>query len=302
MVVMKRSKQAAICERIARKAIVPKGRTMSEVILRHRRYRGKKKYNLPLLVRIKDSGRIDDVVSRDLQLFYMNVESKSDKLIIYLHGGAYVEEMLPFHWLMLDKITGKADAAFIIPDYPLAPYSDFRECYQKMEVFYRKVLEYYPDKKIIFMGDSAGGGLALGLAMYFHELGVRTPDKLILMSPWVDLKMDNPEIPLYKKNDPTLKQDELAVDAKFWANGEDLKDYRLSPIYGNLSALKEVVLFAGTHEFFYPDVKKLSELLSEAGIRNRFYVGEGLNHVYPAFPIPEADEAIRIMCQEIENT
>ncbi|MBQ2659232.1 MAG: alpha/beta hydrolase [Erysipelotrichaceae bacterium] len=297
---MKRSKQAAICERIARKAVVPKGKTMTEVILAFRRAKGEKKYRLPLLVKIKDRGKIEDIDS-DMQLFYMNVESESDRLIIYLHGGAYVEEMLPFHWLMLDKITSKVDSTFIIPDYPLAPYADYRECYEKMRIFYEKVLKYYPEKKIIFMGDSAGAGMALGLNMYFHKLGLKTADKLILLSPWVDLIMDNPEIKDYLKLDPTLKYDELKVDAAYWANGDDLHDYRLSPIYGDMEGLKDVTLFTGTHEFFYPDIVKLSKILVDKGVRTRLYVGEGLNHVYPAFPIPEADQAIQTICDIIKE-
>ena len=297
---MERSKQAEICERIARKAIVPKGKTMSDVILAFRRAKGKKRYRLPLLVKIKDRGKIEDIDS-DMQLFYMNVESESDSLIVYLHGGAYVEEMLPFHWLMLDKITSRVDSTFIIPDYPLAPYSDFRECYEKMRIFYEKILRYYPDRKIIFMGDSAGGGLALGLNMYFHKLGLKTADRLILMSPWVDLVMDNPEIRKYLKVDPTLKYDDLSVEALYWANGEDLRDYRLSPIYGDMEGLKDVTLFTGTHEFFYPDIVKLSKILEGKKIRTRLYIGEGLNHVYPAFPIPEADKAIETMCEIIKE-
>jgi len=295
----KRSRSAAICERIARRAIVPKGKTLTEAILYYRKQKGKKKYNLPFLLRIQD--KVDDVISRDMQLFYMNVESKDDKLIIYLHGGAYVEEMLAAHLLMLDRITSKVSSTFIIPDYPLAPYSDYRECYNKMEVFYQKVLEYYPDKKIIFMGDSAGGGLALGLCMYFHQQGIPLPEKLILLSPWVDLSMENPEIASYKKIDPTLKPKELKVDAQFWANGTDLKDYRLSPLYGDVSCLKDVTLFTGTHECFYPDISLFADKLKKAGVRNRLYIGEGLNHVYPAFPIPESEEAIQTICEIIEE-
>ena len=297
---MARSKSATICERIARKAVVPKGRTITQVIMEYRRHKGKKRYDLPLLIKIRDRGRIDDIVSGEMRLFYMNVESESDKLIIYLHGGAYVEEMLPFHWLMLDKITSQSAAQFIIPDYPLAPYSDYKVCYAQLETFYKKVLKYYPDKKIIFMGDSAGGGLALGFAMYLDTLGLKGPEKLILMSPWLDLKMDKPEIPFYEKVDPTLKRADLSVDAAYWANGTDLKDYRLSPMYGDVSCLKDVTMFTGTHEFFYPEVMKFSGILTEKSIRNKVYVGEGLNHVYPAFPIPEADEAIETMCEIID--
>ena len=294
---MNRSRSAQFWEKVARRVIIPKGKNMTEVILAVRKAKGKKRYNLPFLLKIQD--KVDDVISRDMQLFYMNVESESDKLIIYLHGGAYVDEILALHWLMLDRITSGVDSTFIIPDYPLAPHADFRECYEKMTEFYRKVLEYYPDRKIILMGDSAGGGLAAGLALHFHELGLRDPDKLILLSPWVDLVMDNPEIRDYIPVDPTLKYDELCVDAHHWANGADLKDPRLSPIYGDLSVLKDVTLFTGTHEFFHPDIMKFGRILEEKGVKTRIYVGEGLDHVYPVFPIPEAEEAIREICRII---
>ena len=250
---------------------------------------------------MKMSSNVDDVFSHDMQLFYMNVESESDTLVIYLHGGGYVDEMLVFHWLMLDKITSGSKSKFIIPDYPLAPYSDFKDCYRKMTKFYKKVLEYYGDKKIIFMGDSAGGGLCIGLCMYFAKLGLRQPDKLILLSPWVDLIMDNPEIDKYIKDDPMLKYDDLSVNARFWANGNKLSDYRLSPIYGDVSCLKDVTIFVGTHEFFYPDIMKFAKKLEENGVRNRLYVGEGLNHVYPVFPIPEARQAIKTISRIIDG-
>ena len=296
---MSKSKSAKICERILKRVILPKGKTMEEVILLYRKQKGKKPYDLPLMVKI--SKNVEEIMSKDMQLFYMNVESSSDKLIIYLHGGAYVSEFLPFHWLMLDRITAKIDSTFIIPDYPLAPFSDYKNAYDKLTDFYRRCLKYYPDKEIIFMGDSAGGGLCVGLNLYFHELGLPVANKLILLSPWIDLIMDNPEINDYISKDPSLKIDELRMDAKYWANGSDLHDYRLSPIYGDLSPLKDVSVFVGTHEIFYPDVKKFVEKLEECGVKNRLVVGEELNHVYPAYPIPEADEAIELITRIIKD-
>ena len=68
-----------------------------------------------------------------------------------------------------------------------------------------------------------------------------------------------------------------------------------------MEGLKDVTLFTGTHEFFYPDIVKFSKILEDKGIRTRLYVGEGLNHVYPAFPIPEADKAIETMCEIIKE-
>ena len=291
---MSKSKSAIRLEKLLKTVVLPKGKTLTEVIMAYRKARKKQKYNLPLFVKITDD--VDEVIS-DMKLFYMNVESQSDSLIIYLHGGAYVEEMLPVHWLMLDKIAGKVDSTLIIPEYPLAPYSDMKECFRKMLRFYKKILKYYPDKKIIFMGDSAGGGLSLALSLYFIKKGLKVPDQLILLSPWVDLTLSNPDIEPYKKNDVSLHYDELSVYAKAWANGVDLKDERLSPLYGDFKGLKDVNVFVGTAEMFYPDIMLLKKKLNESRIKNRFVVAKDMPHVYPAYPTPEADEAIETICK-----
>ena len=77
---MERSKQAEICERIARKAIVPKGKTMSDVVLAFRRAKGKKRYRLPLLVKIKDRGKIE--VGRKADMVLMDKELNVLKTMI----------------------------------------------------------------------------------------------------------------------------------------------------------------------------------------------------------------------------
>ena len=296
---MPKSRSAILCENIARTFVLPKGKTLTEVILECRKNIGKQKYDLPLFIRIRDD--IDEIQTDEMKLFYMNVESETDTLIIYLHGGAYVQEMLAVHWLMLDKITANVDARFIIPDYPLAPFADYQVCYRKMTNFYKKCLKYYGDKKIILMGDSAGAGLCIGLSMFLAEKGLKTPDKLILLSPWVELALDDPGLKEYEKTDPTLNIAELQVDAEYWANGTDLKDYRLSPLYGDVSCLKEVHLFTGSHELFYPDILAFDRKLEEHGVPHHLYVGEELGHVYPAYPIPEAREAIEQICQIIRE-
>ncbi len=297
---MPKSRSARICEKILRTVVIPKGKTLTDVVLAYRKATRKQRYELPIFLKIRND--IDEIESAGMELFYMNVESQSDKLIIYLHGGAYVQEMLVPHWLMLDQLTSHVDATVIIPDYPLAPFSSFKDAYRKLTAFYKKCLKYYPDKKIILMGDSAGGGLALGLNMYFAAKGLKTPDKLILLSPWVELLLEDPILKEYEKGDPTLHISELQMDALYWANGTDLKDYRLSPMYGDVTCLKDVTIFTGSKEMFFPDILKFAQLLKEHNVPHRLFIGEDLYHVYPAYPIPEARKAIKQICEIINET
>ncbi len=189
----------------------------------------------------------------------------------------------------------------MVTDYPLAPIHSYQDSYKLLTKLYLELLDYYPNKKIIFMGDSAGGGLALGLAEYFKSIKLPQPYSLILLSPWIDLKMDNPEIENYVDLDPMLKRDSLSIDANYWANGTPLEDYRLSPINGDITGLPHIALFVGTHEILYPDIIKFYNILQANNISSELHIGEGLNHVYPAYPIPEGEEAIQQIIKIIKN-
>ena len=76
-----------------------------------------------------------------------------------------------------------------------------------------------------------------------------------------------------------------------------MSDYRLSPTFGTLEGLQNVTIFVGTREILYPDILAFYEKLKEKNIKTELFVGEGLNHVYPLFPIPEADSAISNIVQ-----
>ena len=79
---------------------------------------------------------------------------------------------------------------------------------------------------------------------------------------------------------------------KCWAGDLDLHDYRVSPMFGDISMLRNVYLFVGTREIFYPDVTAFYAMLQEQQITSELMIGEGMNHVYPLYPIPEAVESL----------
>jgi acetyl esterase/lipase len=68
-------------------------------------------------------------------------------------------------------------------------------------------------------------------------------------------------------------------------------DWRLSPLYGDVSGLHDVRVYVGTREIFYPDVIAFAHKVKEAGVSCEVVVGHGLNHVWPVYPTPEAARA-----------
>ncbi len=167
------------------------------------------------------------------RIFYANEESNSRYVIFYLHGGAYRMDFVLPHWLLIEKLIKETDAAVIAPAYRLVPFGTYKEAFDLIVPVYREYCESHPDKKVILMGDSAGGGLALALAEYFKTEGLRLPDELVLLSPWIDVIMDNEEIEEYQKRDPFLAVESLRIAAKHWAGDLDVRDYRISPIFGD---------------------------------------------------------------------
>ncbi|RRD94192.1 alpha/beta hydrolase [Clostridiales bacterium COT073_COT-073] len=252
-------------------------------------------YLLPADTQVE--GGITSENFENMPVMYLNKEGKG-KLILYLHGGSYLHHPDPHHYKFLSRLIKKTDARVILPVYPKTPWHDFTEAYDLVSKLYEKISR---EEDIILMGDSAGGGLALGVAQYFHTLELKEPLGIITFSPWLDLTMENPAIKEYEKVDPWLRLASSLPIAKSWANGTELTDYRISPTFGDLQGLNNVTVFVGTREILYPDIIKFTEKMKQKNMDFQLFIGEGLNHVYPLFPIPEGAEAIAELVKILEE-
>ena len=85
----------------------------------------------------------------------------SDKYILYLHGGAYVMEATYKHWQFLEEIVDRTGMTLVLPDYPLTPRNTYKEAFDMIEPIYIDLIDKVGKEKVILMGDSAGGGMAL---------------------------------------------------------------------------------------------------------------------------------------------
>lgn len=226
----------------------------------------------------------------DCQMIVFNEAETAERTVIYLHGGAYVNEIVPPHIVFCDKIAKKTNATVFAPIYPLAPNHTYDETYRIVEDLYKFALEI--GKPITIMGDSAGGGLSASFCEYLASRGFEQPEHLILISPWVDVSMSG-DYDDYIESDPALGIEGPRELGKSWAGDLDPKDYRISPLFGDVSQLSQTTIFVGTHEVIYPDIIKFHEKLKSSDIDVKLFVGEEMNHVYPIYPlVPESKEAL----------
>lgn len=204
--------------------------------------------------------------------------NQQNTLIIFLHGGAYYANITQLHWQLVEELIFSSTATFIVPDYPLAPESTCIDTYQFLDTIYTKLIPDNPSTKIVFMGDSSGGGLALGYAQKIRNENVRQPDQIILFSPWLDATLANPRIQEFEKLDKILSLTGLKNAGKKYAGDMDVEDFRVSPIKGEFTKLGKISIFIGTNEIFIADARKLKQILEEQKIDFNYFEYPNMFH------------------------
>lgn len=126
-----------------------------------------------------------------LQTFIYNEQEHPAQTIFYFHGGAYINQPNAQQTTMAARAAKETGCEVVLMGYPKEPVYDCETAYEQCLSYYRSYLENKDCGKIVFMGDSAGGGLALGLAEVLRDEGGPCPAELILISPWVDVSMSN---------------------------------------------------------------------------------------------------------------
>lgn len=217
---------------------------------------------------------------------YWTVKPKSNissKILFYIHGGAYIKNIILFEWYLAGELVERTHATIIIPDYEVAPFSTYNKTLPWIKSLYLKVLS--ENKPISFIGDSAGGGLSLSLCMTLRDENIKQPENIILLSPWLDVSMVNPKIVDVQKKDPLLDMRGGPKCGKAFAGNIDLQDWRVSPIYGDFNNLTNISIFIGTHDILLPDCRKFHQLLLNQNIEHRYYEFPNMFHVFMAVPV-----------------
>lgn len=223
---------------------------------------------------------IQEYTGRKVFVVKPKEQNETEYTIIYIHGGSYMAEVTKEHWEFIRKIAVDTNATIIVPDYPLAPKYTYKEVFEMMEPLYKDVVEKVDSKDLIVMGDSAGGGLALALEEKLSQEGVSMPEKTILISPWLDVRLNNPEIEEVQKRDKELSKTKLQLAGIAYAGEDGINSYLVNPIDGDLSKLKNITIFTGTNDILNPDIHLIQEKAKEQGVTINIKEYENAGHIW----------------------
>jgi acetyl esterase/lipase len=219
-------------------------------------------------------------------------------ILLYLHGGGYVFGSPRTHRNLVSRISHVTGLPALSLDYRLPPVATLPAPIEDAMGTYRQLLDdgHAPDR-IVVAGDSAGGNLALALALHAAEAGLPLPAALVLLSPWADLTHSGASFQANALKDPFLPPIALQRAGRAARAGAAPADWRASPLFAPDALwprLPPTLLQAGSTEVLLDDSVRVARRLAAAGVPAELQVFDRQPHVPPIWNgTPEARTALR---------
>lgn len=219
--------------------------------------------------------------------------------LVYLHGGGWVNEIAPAHWRLAAQIAAEAKVAVTVPIYPLVPFATAAQVLPVVVGMVRSRVARFAE--VALGGDSAGGQIALSAAVRLRDDHDIVLPRTVLISPVLDLALQNPAIDLVESRDPWLSRPGIEVLVEYWRGDLPLSDVLVSPLRAEMGGLGPLTVFSGTRDLLNPDARLLTRRASDAGVDVDYHQGPGLVHVYPLTPTPEGRAARRVIVDSLRR-
>ena len=213
--------------------------------------------------------------------------ARADKILLYLHGGAYILGSRRTHRQLVSHMAREAGITAVLPEYRLAPEYPFPAGIDDAVAVYRALLESgYSPQDIVISGDSAGGGLSLALTLSLRDAGELLPAGVVCISPWTDLTMSSASHREKARAEMTLHPDNLRLWALCYAGEGDLQNPLISPYFAEYAGfypsgtMPPLLIQVGGEEVLLDDARVVAEKAKAVGMDVTLSVYEGMWHVW----------------------
>jgi epsilon-lactone hydrolase len=216
-------------------------------------------------------------------------------VVIYFHGGVYVLGDAFLAADLASQVGRRTSAKVISVDYRLAPEHPYPAAVDDALAAYEALLRNgTAARDIAFVGESAGGGLAIATMVNAREHGLPLPTAAFVMSPYVDLTLAGATMETKREADPLLSPEALRPRVIDYTGGQDASLGLISPIFAELSGLPPLIIQVGSHEVLLDDAIRLAGVAASADVEVTLDITPGVPHVFQAYHaiLDEAVEAL----------
>ena len=251
-----------------------------------------------LKLKLDFSFRAEDCVLGGIECIRYATEShaEDDRCILYLHGGAFVAGSARTNAATILPTCHLSGLQAIAVEYPLAPEHPFPLAHEAIEKAYKALIAAgTPPEKIIIVGDSAGGNLAITSVLRWRRLGLPAPAGMVLLSPLADGAGMSDTVFTLRNIDPlvsTNRPDLIRRLFRFYTREKNVRNPEISPVYADMSDLPPLLIHVGAREILLGDSARLAEKARTDGVDVSLRVFDGMFHLFHMnWSLPETKSA-----------
>ena len=210
-------------------------------------------------------------------------------VVLHFHGGGYLIGSAKGSLEYASRLAAAVGGACYTVDYRLAPEHPYPAAIDDAIAAYRGLIARgIPASSILLSGESAGGGLAVALALALRTAGDPVPAGILAVAPFTDLTLSGASIRAFNGDDPAANRDLLTFMGASYFQGHEPTDPLVSPLFGDLTGLPPLFVTATQGECLLDDTTRLAERAEKAGVDVTLRLVEDSVHVYTIFPfLPE---------------
>jgi acetyl esterase/lipase len=221
--------------------------------------------------------------------------------LLYLHGGGYTVGSARTHRWLGARLASRLNATGYVLDYRLAPEHGYPAASDDALAAYRALVKV--GKPVVVAGDSAGGGLALSVALAARAAELPAPAAIGLLYPWLDLTAEGMAALPAAPREPMLTAELLGQFADAYVPESQRGGERVSPLRADLTGLPPIVLDACGDDLLVDQARDLADRVRSTGGRIEYREHPGAFHGYHALAplVPGTTEAVDSFAQTLRT-
>jgi monoterpene epsilon-lactone hydrolase len=243
---------------------------------------------MPPIVHARDVDGTQTTIGGVPGILYVPRGSDPQGVALYLHGGGYIGTSPTMYAFFTSRICARTRCAVFVADYRLAPEFPFPAgLVDAARVLAALVAAGVPPERLFVAGDSGGGGLATSLVVAAPEdVHLVRPAGMILFSPEVDLRLDEPSVTDNAESDILPWN----IPTASYLHGFDASSGYVSAVDADLEGFPPTAVSWGGDEMFRDPIRRFVERLEQAGVPTHAHEVPGMFHVFQIL-MPWADES-----------
>lgn len=214
-----------------------------------------------------------------------NAENKSLPVIVYYHGGGWVIADLDTYEASPMALAEKANALVISVAYRQAPEHKFPTAHEDSFNAYKWIVENTAEiggdpNKIATAGESAGGNLAVAVAMMARDRGVKLPVHIVSVYPIADGDIESPSYEKYANAVPLNRDFMKWFFDQYVPDWSTNNDPLINLIDADLSGLPATTVINAEIDPLENEGMVLADKMKAAGIDVERKMYEGVTHEF----------------------